>query len=353
MSNTTARSWLTSVNSGTYSSQYIPVLEEDVVYGTVVCLDIAKATTTTDNTKNFRVTIPMSNIKTALNEDTSIVEIKFALWSSATKTFDFNGTSGFKLTQNAWTECVLTREQALASNGNLSYGGLVTSSAQTVKISSIYLIKSGPIVNNIIEKISDLPTVDTLKFYDGSRINEVYAEYSALSTEYQSLVTNASVLTAIKQYYDSHYEAVYSEDTNWFTTVETGTWGAKATKTLICDQTYGTVVEYNVVAGTGTSANYAWDIKNLQSFVENDSTITEVRFMVYAPKTTSSNFYLRTSESYKYVKVEEGNWYEVVLEREWIMEDADGTIRMYWASLADVDRTVKISNFYAVKTVAE
>jgi hypothetical protein len=116
---------------------------------------------------------------------------------------------------------------------------------------------------------------------------------------------------------------------------------------------YGTIVQFDVNAGTGNSANYAWDIKNLQSFVSENSSVTEVRFMVYAPKTTSSNFYLRNGVDYHYVKVEEGDWYEVVLTRDWIIADTDGTIRMYWASLADVARTVKITNFYAVKTVTD
>ncbi|MBQ3492653.1 MAG: hypothetical protein IJA88_00945 [Clostridia bacterium] len=353
MSNTTTRSWLTSVNSGTYSSQYIPVLEEDVVYGTVVRLDIAQATSTTDNTKNFRVTIPMSNIKTALNEDTSIVEIKFALWSSATtRTFDFNGTSGFKLTQNAWTECVLTREQALNSNGNLSYGDLVKSSAQTVKISSIYLVRDSAIVGSVIEKINALPqTVEEIKFYHGNIINEAYNEYTALSSEYQALVTNASVLTTIKEYYDAHYEVMCSETSVWLNNGKTSNYAGVGTMSLYEDTTYGTVVKCEVEKATETTNSDRYSVVLPNSFltaIKNDTSITEIKFMFRSSKAISGGLIFVGS----YLSCNADEWTEYTISRDVII--SKDTVRFSIVGLTkDSAQTVYFTNFYAVKTVAE
>lgn len=364
MSNTTSRSWLTSFNTGIYLSQYIPVLEEDVVYGTVVRLDIAKATTTTDNTKNFRVIIPMSNIQTALNEDTSIVEIKFALWSSVTKTFDFNGTSGFRLTQNAWTECVLTREQALASNGNLSCGDLVKSSAQTVKISSIYLIKSGPIVNGVIEQINDLPqTIEDVTAYDGSKIAKVYDAYSTLSSEYQELVTNASVLNTIKTYYDANYTIIYSQESVWMTQNELTSFGVIASPSIEEDATYGYVIKYNFTAGTsGTNTTMQrgcrWNMNSIKTYFANNADVNEIRFKVYSPRTTSSEFwfYEDSNSNNKLTSAVTANtWNEVCITRTFV-EGVSNTLWLAFRPVMATTATTSVAyftNFYAVKTVAE
>lgn len=347
MVNKDRRAWVTSVNSGTWASQYTVNLEDDTEYGKVVRLDIAQGSGTASH---FRVILPMTDIQAVLNADESIAEVRFAVWSTATeRAFELNGTSSKMIEQNEWTECTITRAEALASNGNFSRAELVTDSAHTVKISSFYVVKSGPIVESVIELINTLPqTIGEVSIYQGSKISEVYAIYENLPDAYKAHVTNASVLTTIKEYYDANYGIVYDGTSPWIQNGRTSNYAGIGTISLYNDEQYGTVIKCDVDQKTEIANSERYSVltpASLKTFVSADESISEIKFMFRSSKTLNSNVFFNG----KYSSCQADTWTEYTLTRDEIL--AKNNIRLTLLGFAtDSAETLYFTNFFYVKT---
>ena len=170
---------------------------------------------------------------------------------------------------------------------------------------------------------------------------------------YKSFVTNASVLTAVKEHYDANYGIVFDETSVWLNSGKTGNYAGVGTRELAVDSDYGTVIKCEVEQKDESVANSerfsVLTPTALYNLVNGDSSITEVKFMFRVSKKLSGNVYFNGSNS----SCEADTWTEYTLSRDAIIAKGTSGIRLTFLSLAnDSAQTVYFTNFYYVKSAS-